>query len=120
MGKSVKEILAARLPLLGLILIAPLLAALAGCASELALSNVVAPPEGYVPPFETMQVDASLMGMNLEPAPEMQEPYYRPKEEPARIPLPAWLLFGGAVAVVLEFAAERAGALKKETIDDKD
>lgn len=118
MAKSVNDILAARLPFFGLMLIAALLVVMGGCASELALSSVVAPPEGYVPPFETMQVDASLIGMNLEPAPETTV-HSRPEEEPARIPLPAWLLFGGAVAVVLEFAAERAGALKKETIDEK-
>lgn len=120
MSKSVKKFPVAGLRPISPILIIHLLTALSlaffsGCASELALSSMVAPSEGYVPPFETMQVDASLLGMSLEPAAEPYEakPYkinpLNSGEEPASIPITAWLLFGGFVAVMLEFAAGKEG-----------
>jgi len=124
MAKSVKRIHVAGLPVAVLVLAVPVLAALflsclMGCTSELALSSMVAPSEGYVPPFETMQLDASLLGMSLEPAtePYAREPYrnnpLNSDEEPASIPMAAWLLFGGFVAVMLEFAAGKEGDVKE-------
>ena len=99
--------------LMGLILIGPVLIGVTGCASGPALSDSVVPPEGYVPPFETMQVDASLLGMSLVPTPPREIPAPLTDEsspdEPPKVPVPAWVMFSGALAVVLEFAAGRAG-----------